>query len=75
MGFRKFGVDLNPIWPTIPHISAILKDRALYRPVAVSYGSDTGQTEYEMIYLSYRPIISALSILRYVSSILQDREV
>ena len=55
MGFRQFGVDLNPIWPTIPHIYAILKDRALYRPAAVSYGADTGQAEYEMIYLSYRP--------------------
>ena len=37
-----------------PHI-LILKDRALYRPGAVSYGTDTGRADYDVIYLSYRP--------------------
>ena len=55
MGFRKVWVDPNPIWPTISHISSILKDRTLYQPGAVSYRADTGWAEYEMIYLSYRP--------------------
>ena len=71
MGFRPVGVDPNPICPTISHISSILKDRTLYQPGAVSYGSDTSRAEYEMIYLSYRPyhispIYTTIRIIRPV---------
>ena len=40
----------------------------------VSYGSDTSRAEYEMSIYHIAPTISSLSILSYVSCILQDRE-
>ena len=45
---RLVGVYPNPISPSLPYPSSILKDRDLYRPGGVYYGSDTRWPEYEM---------------------------
>ena len=54
MGPRPVGVYPNPIFPTRSRLSSILQFTNLYQPGGVSYGADTIQAEYEMIYLPIR---------------------
>ena len=63
---RPAGGNPNPFFPTAPRISSTLNTTILYQLGGVSSGSDTVQTGYGVVFLSYRTyhIIPIYTIVR-----------